>query len=64
MPPLERAEIASQSFLKGYIGFALIPETIEEMLMKDHRVHGDEFFALEAVDQEAGSAGIIELAVC
>src|SRR5258706_15753099 len=61
MPPLERAEIASQRFLEGYIGFALIPDAIEEMLMKNHRVHRDEFFALEAVDQEAGSVGIIEL---
>src|SRR5439155_25057356 len=59
-PPLERAEIASQCFLEGYIRLALITEAIEEMLMEDHRVHGDEFFALEAVDQEAWRVCIIK----
>src|SRR5439155_2119974 len=59
-PPLERAEIASQHFLKGCIGLARLAEAIEEMLMKDHRVHGDEFFALETVNQESRRGGIVE----
>src|SRR6266478_2131086 len=45
---------------RGCIRFALITETFEEMLMKDHRIHGDKFFALEAIHQKAGSVGIIE----
>src|SRR6185312_3330097 len=46
-PPLDRAEISSQGFLEGGIGFTLITEAMEEMLMEDHRVHGDKFFPLE-----------------
>src|SRR6266478_1933130 len=59
-PPLERAEIAGQHFLEGSIRLALITEAIEEMLMEDHRIHGDKFFTLEAVDQEGRRVGIIK----
>jgi hypothetical protein len=29
--------------------------------VQDHRIHGDELLALEAIDEEAGGVGVIEL---
>src|SRR5258708_15868978 len=59
-PPLERAEIAGQYFLKGCIGLTRLTEAIDEMLMTDHRVHVDQFFALATVNQRSRRAGIVE----
>src|SRR5258708_14317728 len=61
-PPLGRAEVASQCFLEGYVRFALITEAIEEILMKNHRVHGAKFFALESIVQKPGCVAITEFA--
>ena len=34
---------------------ALVAEPVEEQLVQDHRVHGDQLLALEAIDEKTGA---------
>src|SRR5262245_15192738 len=59
-PALVGSEIPRQRVPQGGARLALVPEPVEEQLMQDHRIHGDELLALEAVDEKAGGGRVIE----
>src|SRR5262245_36071800 len=60
-PALESSEIARNRIAQGGPRLALIAESVEEQLMQDHRIHRDQLFSLEPVDQE--TSGFIEFEV-
>jgi hypothetical protein len=39
---------------------AFLAKAVEEQLVQDHRVHRDELFALEPVDEEVGCLVVVE----
>src|SRR6266436_908874 len=60
-PALVRPEITRQCVAQPCARFALVPKSIEEKLVQDHRVHRDELLALETVEQKARGIRVIEL---
>src|SRR5215471_20523420 len=54
-PALESSEITRNRIAQSGPRLALIAESVKEQLMQDHRIGRDQLFALESVDQEAGS---------
>src|SRR5205823_7640894 len=60
-PARVRPEVPCQCLLYLRAGLALISKPVKEQLMQNHGIHGDELLALEAVDEEAGGIGVIEL---
>src|SRR6266487_7003353 len=60
-PALESSEIAGNRIAQSGPRLALIAESIKEQLVQNHRIGRDQLFALEPVDQEAGSFVEFEL---
>ena len=51
-PTLIGAEVARERIAKAAAGLAFVAKTVKEKLVQDHRVHRDQLFALEPIDDE------------
>src|SRR5262249_9414660 len=60
-PAVDAPKVARERLAERAIGFALSAETVKVQLVKDHRVHRDELFALEPVDHEDGRLRDVEV---
>ena len=61
-PSLDRTKIACEDRGQLLARRALIAEPIEEQLVQDHRIGGDQLLALQSIDEEARRA--VEVEVC
>ena len=59
-PTLIGAEVARQCIAKAAVGLAFVAKTVKEKFVQDHRVHRDQLFALETIDDEGRRGGEIE----
>jgi hypothetical protein len=61
-PARERAKVPNDGITQRATRLALIPQPVEEYLVKGHRVHRDRLFALESIDEKTRRIGKIEFA--